>query len=140
MTTGKIIHLKRWLYSLTVLKYSLSTITSIVFYHLQDDSDALVRTLSLRVARELIKSRPPGVTQFTEQLTGLALECYKETDCNVSQAAEDLFSPLASALPPQRVLDILIPIVSKGADTNSLGALKLISKVKALQYAVVTKL
>ena len=47
----------------------------------------------------------------------------------MSQAAEDLFSPLAGALPPQRVLDILTPMVSQGADTSSLGALKLISKV-----------
>ena len=84
------------------------------------------------MTRELIKSRPPGVTQFTEQLTRQTLECYKETDCNVSQAAEDMFSPLASAFPPQRVLDILIPIVSRGADTNSLGALKLLSKVPPL--------
>ena len=85
--------------------------------------------MALRVLRELIKARPPGITQFTEQLTKQSLETFKDTDCNVSQAAEDLFSPLAGALPPQRVLDILTPMVSQGADTSSLGALKLISKV-----------
>ncbi|XP_019850114.1 PREDICTED: CLIP-associating protein 1-like [Amphimedon queenslandica] len=94
-----------------------------------NDSDGLVRTMSLRVIRELVKARPPGLTQFTEQLTNQSLSSYQETDCNVSQAAEDLFSPLAAALPPPRVLDILIPLVSKGADASSLGALKLISKV-----------
>jgi CLIP-associating protein 1/2 len=93
------------------------------------DDDAHVRTLSLRVIRELMKSRPPGITQFTEQLTAKVLESYKETDCNVSQAAEDLFGPLANAFPPKRVLDILLPLVAKGVDGNSLGALKLASKV-----------
>ena len=88
--------------------------------------------MSLRVIRELVKARPPGLTQFTDQLTNQSLNSYQETDCNVSQAAEDLFSPLAAALPPPRVLDILIPLVSKGADASSLGALKLISKVRKL--------
>ena len=69
--------------------------------------------MALRVLRELIKARPPGITQFTEQLTKQSLETFKDTDCNVSQAAEDLFCPLAGALPPQRVLDILTPMVSQ---------------------------
>lgn len=91
--------------------------------------------MSLRVIRELVKARPPGITQFTEQLTSQSLESYMESDCNVSQAAEDMFSPLAAAFPPPRVLDILIPIVSKGVDANSLGAMKLLSKV----YSHITK-
>ena len=64
-----------------------------------------------------------GITQFT------AKQSFKDTDCNVSQAAEDLFSPLAGTLSPQCLLDILTPMVSQGSDTSSLRVLKKISKV-----------
>lgn len=93
--------------------------------------------MSLRVIRELVKARPPGLSQYTEQLTNQALSSYKETDCNVSQAAEDLFSPLSACLPPPRVLDILIPLISKAPDNSSLGALKLISKASSASGPVV---
>ena len=93
-----------------------------------------MRNMSLRVIRELIKSRPPGVTKFTEELTTVVLECFKDKDCNVSQAAEDLFTPLSNALPPQRMMDILGPIVNSNFDTDVLGALKLLSKVGVALY------
>ena len=75
---------------------------------------------------DLIKACTPPITQFTEQF---AKQSLKDTDCNVSQAAEDLLSPVAGTLFPQCILDILTPLVSQGAHTSSLGALKLISKV-----------
>ncbi len=85
--------------------------------------------MSLRVLRELIKARPPGVTMFTENLTKCALKSFNETECNISQASEDLFSPLAGALPPPRILNVLSPIISGGSETINLGALKLLARV-----------
>ena len=88
--------------------------------------------MALRVLRELIKARPPGVTLFTEKLANAVLKSFKETECNVSQVSEDLFSPLAGALPPQRLLDILSPIISGGTEAFNLGALKLLAKVSEI--------
>lgn len=77
----------------------------------------------------MIKARPPGVTIFTEKLTNAVLTSYKETECNVSQVSEDLFSPLAAALPPQRMLNVLVPVITAGTENFSLGGLKLLAKV-----------
>ena len=98
-----------------------------------------MKLLSLRVLRELVKARPPGITMFTENLTKSVLKCFKETECNISQVSEDLFSPLAGALPPQRVLNVLSPEITGGTGTINLGALKLFSKVSFL-YMIVCRI
>ena len=90
--------------------------------------------MTLRVMRELLKARPPGVTQFTDELVTVVLDLFKDGDCNVSQASEDLFTPLSGSLPPQRLLNILEPLISNGADTTTLGPLKLLSKVCICMY------
>ena len=85
--------------------------------------------MALRVLRELVKARPPGVTMFTEKLTSSVLKSFKENECNVSQVSEDLFSPLAGALPPHRMLNVLSPVIIEGTESFNLGALKLLAKV-----------
>ena len=129
--------------SLTHQSSPETKLVCLVFLFLQyfpQEDESTIKSMSLRVLRELIKARPPGVTVFTEKLTNTALESFKETECNVSQASEDLFSPLAGALPPQRMLEVLCPKISKGADPSSLGPLKLLAKVRMHSYCFIAQL
>lgn len=47
----------------------------------------------------------------------------------VSQAAEDTFSLLAPALPPESTVDLLSPMVAKEKYPMLLGCIKLLTKV-----------
>ena len=72
--------------------------------------------------------------QFHVALCGISSErdvCFHtHTHTQVSQAAEDLFTLLAPALPTESAIELLSPMVAQEKYPMLLGTIKLLTKVK----------
>jgi CLIP-associating protein 1/2 len=94
-----------------------------------------VRTLALRILRELLKSEHKRMAEYAEIVTMRVLANFTDGDATVSQAAEDTFSLLAPALPPEPTVDLLSPMVGKEKYPMLLGCIRLLTKVATISPA-----
>jgi len=96
------------------------------------DADPGVRTVSLRVLREILKTQHDRLRDYAELTTMKVLKAFADTDASVSQAAEDLFTLLAPALPSESAIELLSPMVAREKHPMLLGTIKLLTKVISL--------
>eukprot|EP00731_Ephydatia_muelleri_P012716 Em0007g26a len=99
---------------------------------LLDDEEPPTRTMALRVVREILKTSNKMTGEFSEPLTLKVVKSFADNDTSVSQAAEDIFSLLAPALPNESTLLLLIPMAAKEKYPMLLGVIKFLTKVVAL--------
>lgn len=99
------------------------------------DEDPNVRTVSLRVLREVLKTQNHRLRDYAELTTMKVLRSFADKDASVSQAAEDLFTLLAPAVPSESAIELLAPMVAKEKYPLLLGVIKLLTKVISLAEA-----
>lgn len=99
---------------------------------LLDDEEPPTRTLALRVVREILKTQSSKMVEFSEPLSLKVVKSFADNDTSVSQAAEDIFSLLAPALPNESTLLLLIPMAAKEKYPMLLGVIKFLTKVVVL--------
>ena len=88
-----------------------------------------MRTVSLRVLREVLKTQHHRLRDYAELTTMKVLRSFADKDASVSQAAEDLFTLLAPAVPSESAIELLAPMVAKEKYPLLLGVIKLLTKV-----------
>ncbi|XP_053408709.1 CLIP-associating protein 1-like isoform X4 [Mercenaria mercenaria] len=93
------------------------------------DDDVQVRSLALRVLREILRNQSQRFEEYAELTMLRILEAHKDPAKEVVRAAEECAATLASYTPPIQSIRILIPIVKAAELPMNLAAIKMQTKV-----------
>ncbi|XP_078449071.1 CLIP-associating protein 1-like isoform X1 [Lampetra planeri] len=93
------------------------------------DADYTVRTLALRVLREIVRNRPDPFKNYAELTIIRSLEAHKDPHKEVVRAAEETAMALATSIQPEQCLQVLCPIVQTATYPTNLAAIKMLTRV-----------
>ncbi|XP_014663048.1 PREDICTED: CLIP-associating protein 2-like isoform X2 [Priapulus caudatus] len=93
------------------------------------DTSASIRTLSLRVLREIMHGYPQRFDEYAELTMLRILEAHRDGEKEVARAAEDAAATLATVLPRDTCVRVLRPIVETSDFPVSYAAIKMLQKV-----------
>jgi len=106
------------------------------------DNDGHIRALSLRVLREILRHQPIMFKDYAELTILKILEAHKDPVKEVTRAAEECAATIASAIPADQSVRVLIPIVQTAEFPVNLAAIKMQTKVveSAAKEAIIRSL
>eukprot|EP00743_Colponemidia_sp_Colp-15_P008324 GILK01009041.1.p1 GENE.GILK01009041.1~~GILK01009041.1.p1 ORF type:complete len:1198 (-),score=196.76 GILK01009041.1:274-3867(-) len=93
------------------------------------DREALVREQSVMTLREIISRRPQDVSGHVEQVMNELLNCYRDTNRQVCQAADDALDELVATQNAASCMDILQPLVLREDSPVLQVIIKLIARL-----------
>lgn len=93
------------------------------------DDDLHVRSLALRVLREILRNQSQRFKEYAELTMLRILEAHKDPSKEVVRAAEECAATLASYIPPIQSIRILVPIIQTAQMPVHLAAIKMLTKV-----------
>ncbi|KAK3607614.1 hypothetical protein CHS0354_034665 [Potamilus streckersoni] len=95
------------------------------------DDDGQIRALSLRVLREILRHQARRFQDYAELTSLRILEAHKDPVKEVVRSAEECAATLASNIPPEQTIRILIPIIQTATMPVNMAAIKMQNKVIA---------
>ncbi|KAL3837045.1 hypothetical protein ACJMK2_022432 [Sinanodonta woodiana] len=95
------------------------------------DDDGQIRALSLRVLREILRHQARRFQDYAELTSLRILEAHKDPVKEVVRSAEECAATLASNIPPEQTIRILIPIIQTASMPVNMAAIKMQNKVIA---------
>ncbi|KAM6974745.1 CLIP-associating protein 2 isoform 31-T31 [Tautogolabrus adspersus] len=93
------------------------------------DRDHLIRTLALRVLREILSKQPWRFKNYAELTIMKSLEAHKDHHKEVVRAAEETAAMLALSISPDQCIKVLCPIIQSADYPTNLAAIKMQTKV-----------
>ncbi|KAK0149307.1 CLIP-associating protein 2 [Merluccius polli] len=93
------------------------------------DREHVIRTLALRVLREILGKQPWRFKNYAELTIMKALEAHKDPDKEVVRAAEETAAMLALSISPDQCVKVLCPIIQSAEYPINLAAIKMQTKV-----------
>ncbi|XP_037330094.1 CLIP-associating protein 2 isoform X4 [Pungitius pungitius] len=93
------------------------------------DREHVIRTLALRVLREILCKQPWRFKNYAELTIMKALEAHKDPHKEVIRAAEETAAMLASSISPDQCVKVLCPIIQSADYPINLAAIKMQTKV-----------
>ncbi|XP_053302636.1 CLIP-associating protein 2 isoform X6 [Pleuronectes platessa] len=93
------------------------------------DREHGIRTLALRVLREILCKQPWRFKNYAELTIMKALESHKDPHKEVVRAAEETAAMLALSISPDQCIKVLCPIIQSADYPINLAAIKMQSKV-----------
>uniref|UniRef100_UPI00358DDF13 CLIP-associating protein 1-like isoform X10 n=1 Tax=Myxine glutinosa TaxID=7769 RepID=UPI00358DDF13 len=93
------------------------------------DADGSVRSLTLRVLSEILRSQPACFRKYAELTIMKVLEAHRDPQKEVVRAAEETAGSLAASLPPEQSLKVLCPVVQTADFPINLAAIKMETRV-----------
>ncbi|XP_034561348.1 CLIP-associating protein 2 isoform X34 [Notolabrus celidotus] len=93
------------------------------------DREHLIRTLALRVLREILSKQPWRFKNYAELTIMKALEAHKDPHKEVVRAAEETAAMLALSISPDQCIKVLCPIIQSADYPINLAAIKMQTKV-----------
>ncbi|XP_075872248.1 CLIP-associating protein 2 isoform X3 [Nelusetta ayraudi] len=93
------------------------------------DREHVIRTLALRVLREILSKQPWRFKNYAELTIMKALEAQKDPHKEVVRAAEEAAVMLAQSISPDQCIKVLCPIIQSADYPINLAAIKMQSKV-----------
>ncbi|XP_047186190.1 CLIP-associating protein 2 isoform X37 [Scophthalmus maximus] len=93
------------------------------------DREHVIRTLALRVLREILCKQPWRFKNYAELTIMKALESHKDPHKEVVRAAEETAAMLALSISPDQCIKVLCPIIQSADYPINLAAIKMQSKV-----------
>ncbi|XP_041664600.1 CLIP-associating protein 2 isoform X31 [Cheilinus undulatus] len=93
------------------------------------DREHLIRTLALRVLREILCKQPGRFKNYAELTIMKALEAHKDPHKEVVRAAEETAAMLALSISPDQCIKVLCPIIQSADYPINLAAIKMQTKV-----------
>ncbi|XP_034748354.1 CLIP-associating protein 2 isoform X46 [Etheostoma cragini] len=93
------------------------------------DREHVIRTLALRVLREILSKQPWRFKNYAELTIMKALEAHKDPHKEVVRAAEETAAMLASSISPDQCVKVLCPIIQSADYPINLAAIKMQTKV-----------
>ncbi|XP_078032076.1 CLIP-associating protein 2 isoform X37 [Epinephelus lanceolatus] len=93
------------------------------------DREHVIRTLALRVLREILCKQPWRFKNYAELTIMKALEAHKDPHKEVVRAAEETAAMLALSISPDQCIKVLCPIIQSADYPINLAAIKMQTKV-----------
>ncbi|XP_029701183.1 CLIP-associating protein 2 isoform X23 [Takifugu rubripes] len=93
------------------------------------DREHVIRTLALRVLREILNKQPWRFKNYAELTIMKALEAHKDPHKEVVRAAEETAAMLALSISPDQCIKVLCPIIQSADYPINLAAMKMQTKV-----------
>uniref|UniRef100_A0AAQ4PB45 Cytoplasmic linker associated protein 2 n=1 Tax=Gasterosteus aculeatus aculeatus TaxID=481459 RepID=A0AAQ4PB45_GASAC len=93
------------------------------------DREHVIRTLALRVLREILCKQPWRFKNYAELTIMKALEAHKDPHKEVIRAAEETAAMLALSISPDQCVKVLCPIIQSADYPINLAAIKMQTKV-----------
>ncbi|XP_034016960.1 CLIP-associating protein 2 isoform X19 [Thalassophryne amazonica] len=93
------------------------------------DREHGIRTLALRVLREILSKQPWRFKNYAELTIIRALEAHKDPHKEVVRAAEETAAMLALSISPDQCIKVLCPIIQSADYPMNLAAIKMQTKV-----------
>ncbi|XP_038144757.1 CLIP-associating protein 2 isoform X40 [Cyprinodon tularosa] len=93
------------------------------------DREHVIRTLALRVLREILGKQPWRFKNYAELTIMKALEAHKDPHKEVVRAAEETAAMLALSISPDQCIKVLCPIIQSADYPIDLAAIKMQTKV-----------
>uniref|UniRef100_A0A4W6D4H4 Cytoplasmic linker associated protein 2 n=1 Tax=Lates calcarifer TaxID=8187 RepID=A0A4W6D4H4_LATCA len=93
------------------------------------DREHVIRTLALRVLREILSKQPWRFKNYAELTIMKALEAHKDPHKEVVRAAEETAAMLALSISPDQCIKVLCPIIQSADYPINLAAIKMQTKV-----------
>uniref|UniRef100_H3DHV1 Cytoplasmic linker associated protein 2 n=1 Tax=Tetraodon nigroviridis TaxID=99883 RepID=H3DHV1_TETNG len=93
------------------------------------DREHVIRTLALRVLREILNKQPWRFKNYAELTIMKALEAHKDPHKEVVRAAEETAAMLALSISPDQCIKVLCPIIQSADYPINLAAIKMQTKV-----------
>ncbi|CAJ1084037.1 CLIP-associating protein 2 isoform X14 [Xyrichtys novacula] len=93
------------------------------------DREHLIRSLALRVLREILSKQPWRFKNYAELTIMKALEAHKDPHKEVVRAAEETAAMLALSISPDQCIKVLCPIIQSADYPINLAAIKMQTKV-----------
>ncbi|XP_023815863.1 CLIP-associating protein 2 isoform X3 [Oryzias latipes] len=93
------------------------------------DREHVIRTLALRVLREILGKQPWRFKNYAELTIMKALEAHKDPHKEVVRAAEETAAMLALSISPEQCIKVLCPIIQSADYPINLAAIKMQTKV-----------
>ncbi|XP_029977076.1 CLIP-associating protein 2 isoform X5 [Salarias fasciatus] len=93
------------------------------------DGEHVIRTLALRVLREILSKQPWRFKNYAELTIMKALEAHKDPHKEVVRAAEETAAMLALSISPEQCIKVLCPIIQSADYPTNLAAIKMQTKV-----------
>ncbi|XP_061598539.1 CLIP-associating protein 2 isoform X18 [Cololabis saira] len=93
------------------------------------DREHVIRTLALRVLREILNKQPFRFKNYAELTIMKALESHKDPHKEVVRAAEETAAMLALSISPDQCIKVLCPIIQSADYPINLAAIKMQTKV-----------
>ncbi|KAM6899359.1 CLIP-associating protein 2 [Xenentodon cancila] len=93
------------------------------------DREHVIRTLALRVLREILNKQPFRFKNYAELTIMKALEAHKDPHKEVVRAAEETAAMLALSISPDQCIKVLCPIIQSADYPINLAAIKMQTKV-----------
>ncbi|XP_049609671.1 CLIP-associating protein 1-A isoform X5 [Syngnathus scovelli] len=89
------------------------------------DKDHMIRALSLRVLKEILRNQPGRFKNYAELTIMKTLEAHKDSHKEVVRASEEAASTLACSIQPEQCIKVLCPIVQTADYPINLAAIKM---------------
>lgn len=105
-----------------------NTLLSLLMKNMGDDEPA-VRLLSLRVLRDLVRTKPQAFKKQIDKMVETVLNAHKDAQKEVARVAEEAAGTIAKSLPPEVCLRALSPVLREAEFPVNLAALKMTIKV-----------
>ncbi|KAM9804815.1 LOW QUALITY PROTEIN: CLIP-associating protein 1a [Neosynchiropus ocellatus] len=93
------------------------------------DRDHTIRSLALRVLKEILRNQPARFKNYAELTIMKTLEAHKDSHKEVVRAAEESAATLAASIHPEQCIKVLCPIVQTADYPINLAAIKMQTKV-----------
>ncbi|XP_047460934.1 CLIP-associating protein 2 isoform X2 [Mugil cephalus] len=93
------------------------------------DREHVIRTLALRVLREILSKQPWRFKNYAELTIMKALEAHKDHHKEVVRAAEETATMLSLSISPDQCIKVLCPIIQSADYPINLAAIKMQTKV-----------
>ncbi|XP_053323348.1 CLIP-associating protein 2 isoform X26 [Spea bombifrons] len=93
------------------------------------DKEHSIRSLALRVLREILNNQPSRFKNYAELTIMKTLEAHKDHHKEVVRAAEEAASTLATSISPDQCIKVLCPIIQTADYPINLAAIKMQTKV-----------
>uniref|UniRef100_A0A3Q3LTT8 Cytoplasmic linker associated protein 2 n=1 Tax=Mastacembelus armatus TaxID=205130 RepID=A0A3Q3LTT8_9TELE len=93
------------------------------------DREHVIRTLALRVLREILSKQPWRFKNYAELTIMKALEAHKDPHKEVIRAAEETAAMLALSISPDQCIKVLCPIIQSADYPINLAAIKMQTRV-----------
>ncbi|XP_037831500.1 CLIP-associating protein 2 isoform X2 [Kryptolebias marmoratus] len=93
------------------------------------DTEHVIRTLALRVLREILGKQPWRFKNYAELTIMKTLEAHKDPHKEVVRAAEETAAMLALSISPEQCIKVLCPIIQSADYPINLAAIKMQTKV-----------